>query len=261
MKQKVSGLLIFAFLLSACTSPVSSPTPLPLPSTALPSTVIPQPTVVVLPTDTAAVAATLPPTATATPTLTPEPQSVKFAVIGDFGLDGSAEADVSTLIHSWKPDFIITVGDNNYPSGAASTIDANIGKYYHDYIFPYIGTYGSGSDINRFFPTLGNHDWYTPNAQPYFDYFTLPGNERYYDFVWGPLHFFALDSDEHEPDGIKCWLGASRLVKGRAGRLHLPLEYRLHSLPAVFLREYAWFHGLDAVALCCLGCERCVGGS
>ena len=31
----------------------------------------------------------------------------------------------------------------------------------------------------------------------------LPGNERYYDFVLGPVHFFALDSDENEPDGFR----------------------------------------------------------
>jgi len=30
----------------------------------------------------------------------------------------------------------------------------------------------------------------------------LPANERYYDVVLGPLHFFAIDSDEREPDGI-----------------------------------------------------------
>jgi hypothetical protein len=119
-------------------------------------------------------------------------------------MDNSAEADVAALILGWQPDFIITTGDNNYPDGAASTIDANVGKYFHDYIYPYVGTYGPGAQTNRFFPTLGNHDWYTTNAQPYLDYFTLPGNERYYDFVWGSLHFFALDSDEHEPDGINA---------------------------------------------------------
>ncbi|HNB50529.1 MAG TPA: PQQ-dependent sugar dehydrogenase, partial [Anaerolineales bacterium] len=31
---------------------------------------------------------------------------------------------------------------------------------------------------------------------------TLPGNERYYDFTWGPVHFFALDSDSREADGV-----------------------------------------------------------
>src|SRR6185503_14372551 len=33
---------------------------------------------------------------------------------------------------------------------------------------------------------------------------TLPGNERYYDFVQGSIHFFALDSDEREPDGTSA---------------------------------------------------------
>jgi hypothetical protein len=122
-------------------------------------------------------------------------------VIGDFGIGNQAEADVAKLVHSWAPDIVITVGDDNYPLGSAETIDEHIGKYYHDFIFPYIGEYGQGATKNRFFPTLGNHDWYTAGAQPYLDYFSLPGNERYYDFIWGPVHFFALDSDENEPDG------------------------------------------------------------
>jgi len=128
--------------------------------------------------------------------------AVRFAAIGDYGSDGQPEADVSALVHSWNPEFVITTGDNNYDVGAASSIDPNIGQYYHDFIFPYFGSYGQGADINRFFPSLGNHDWETPNAQPYLDYFTLPGNERYYTFTWGPVDFFPIDSDSREPDGI-----------------------------------------------------------
>ena len=128
--------------------------------------------------------------------------SIRFAVIGDYGGGGAPEADVASLLASWQPDLVITVGDNNYPDGAAETIDANIGQFYRAFIHPYQGGYGQGADINRFFPTLGNHDWTTDNAQPYLDYFTLPGNERYYDFTWGPVHFFALDSDSREPDGV-----------------------------------------------------------
>ena len=189
MKRMIFCLMGLTILLAACSTPVPSSTPT-LPSATAVSPTVVLPTRTPLPVDMLA------------STMTPKPLAVKFAVIGDFGLDGVAEADVATLIHSWQPDIIITVGDDNYPSGAADTIDANIGKYYHDYIFPYIGTYGPGADVNRFFPTLGNHDWYTAGAQPYLDYFTLPGNERYYDFVWGPVHFFALDSDENEPDGF-----------------------------------------------------------
>lgn len=145
------------------------------------------------------------PTVTVTPTSTPTatPLSVHFAVIGDYGVDNANEASVSTLVASWDPDFVITTGDNNYFTGESSTIDQNIGKYYHEHIYPYTGSYGAGSsDFNRFFPSLGNHDWDSASgADPYLGYFSLPGNERYYDFGWGPVHFFALDSDPREPDG------------------------------------------------------------
>ena len=136
----------------------------------------------------------VPPTAIAQP-------PVRFAVIGDYGLSGQAESDVAAFVKSRNPDFIITTGDNNYEDGAASTIDRNIGQYYHDFIAPYTGSYGSGARTNRFYPCLGNHDWNAPGALPYLNYFTLPGNERYYDFVSGPVHFYAIDSDVHEPDG------------------------------------------------------------
>ena len=129
--------------------------------------------------------------------------NIRFAVIGDYGDNSSAEADVANLVNSWNVDFIITVGDNNYPGGEASTIDENIGQYYHQYIYPYTGNYGDGSNVNRFFPSLGNHDWHTNPPQPYYDYFELPNNERYYDFVRGNVHFFAIDSDSDEPDGVK----------------------------------------------------------
>ena len=191
----VSGLLV---LLAACApfpgtprpvtpsaAAAASPTPAEVATTALPAS----PTLVASPSSTGE------PSPTANP-------SLRFAVIGDFGESGKPEADVARLVRSWDPDIVITTGDDNYPDGAASTIDANIGQYYHEFIFPYTGKYGPGAAENRFFPSLGNHDWSTAGAQPYLDYFSLPGNERYYDFVRGPVHFFAVDSDEREPDGV-----------------------------------------------------------
>lgn len=193
--------LLSAILLAACTFAAGSQattaagTPPALVSpTASEVPAILTPTLPPLPT------ATLTLTATATPLPTPAP--VRFAVIGDYGQGTQPEADVAALVKSWKPDFIITVGDNNYPSGAAETIDQNIGQFYHEYLHPYTGAYGPGADRLLFFPTLGNHDWDTQRGQPYLDYFVLPGNERYYDFTWGPLHFFALSSDSREPDGV-----------------------------------------------------------
>jgi len=142
-------------------------------------------------------------------------QVVKFAAIGDYGyyLDTN-EVNVANLVKSWNPNFIITLGDNNYEDGCTSTIDLNIGQYYSDYISNYKGNFGKGAgDTNKFWPCLGNHDIYTgicnpphnPSdtnqyALPYRNYFTLfdnssSGNERYYDFVEGNIHFFVLNSD------------------------------------------------------------------
>ncbi|MFN0207490.1 MAG: metallophosphoesterase [Planctomycetota bacterium] len=129
-------------------------------------------------------------------------REIRFAILGDYGEAGPAEAAVAKLIKNSGAEFIITVGDNNYDVGSAATIDANIGQYYESYIYPYTGIFGPGASENRFWPSLGNHDWYTPGAVPYFSYFTLPGNERYYDFRKGPVHFFAIDSDPSEPDGV-----------------------------------------------------------
>lgn len=165
----------------------------------------PTPTITQPATSVPTLTQTLPaPTQTAISSIVPTLTSgkIKFAVIGDFGSAGKTELDVANLVKSWSPDFVITTGDNNYNDGAASTIDANIGQYYHDFIGNYTGTYGAGSTTNRFFPSLGNHDWVQPNAQPYINYFTLPGNEYYYDYIEGPVHFFVLDSDSRTAGGI-----------------------------------------------------------
>ncbi len=139
------------------------------------------------------------------PAPTPGP-AVRFAVIGDYGLEGEPAAAVAALVASWAPDFIVTTGDNNYPDGSADTIDRNVGQYYAQYIAPYRGQFGPGADENRFWPVLGNHDWVVGYPEPYLAYFTLPGNGRYYSLRRGPVALFALDSMPGEPDG---WDAAS----------------------------------------------------
>lgn len=214
-------IVLLALLLGACGGVESVPaptvtataTPLPTPSSTslaevpatAAATATPGATATLAPPTLTATPA--PPTPTATPAATATPTAVTFAVIGDYGLAGPDEEAVATLVHGWEPDFIITTGDNNYPNGEAATIDENVGQYYADYIYPYTGTYTRTTtvDANRFFPSLGNHDYYSLNgAQPYLDYFTLPGNERYYDFQRGPVHLFAVNSDYNEPDGIRA---------------------------------------------------------
>ncbi len=128
---------------------------------------------------------------------------IRFAAFGDYSYRANTQA-VADLVDSLNVDFIITTGDNAYRS---VPIDVNIGQFYADYIGDYTGSYGSGSAINRFFPSLGNHEYRDDSAGPngtittYLDYFTLPGNERYYEFQMGAVHFFAVNSNPEEPDG------------------------------------------------------------
>lgn len=141
--------------------------------------------------------------------LTKNGDEIQFGVVGDYGDNSKGEKNVSQLLLNLHPNFIITTGDNNYPDGCWETIDKNVGKYYSSYIGNYTGQYGSGGGMNEFFPTMGNHDWEAlKNCMyygelPYLAYFTLPNNGRYYDFIKGTVHFYAIDSDDAEPDGNK----------------------------------------------------------
>ena len=129
--------------------------------------------------------------------------SITFAVIGDYGRNTIQEDSVANMVKSWKPDFIITMGDNNYLTGSVKTIKNNVGKYYGDYIYnpdakPEWQCNGAAAQQkqNRFFPAPGNHDNYAPHLKPYLDYFTLPGDERNYDFTWGAVHFYSINTKQ-----------------------------------------------------------------
>ena len=176
---------------------------------------------------------------------------IKFAVIGDYGDGSSDEAAVSDMIDSWNVDFVITLGDNNYSSDFASTADEYIGKDYNQWIYPYTGSYppgGSTDGINKFFPTPGNHDnnqtLDIADLQGYLDFFTLPNNERYYDFVQGKLHFFSMNSIVAEPDGYQypsvqaTWL-ENKLADCVNNHDHWRLVYFHHS-PYSSQKQATW---------------------
>ena len=133
--------------------------------------------------------------------------SVRFAAVGDFNVSDNSRS-VASLIASWKPDFVITVGDNNYTNvGTTAAWDHAVGQYYHPYIKYPAGSMSRYAPArghpdpprNNFYPAWGNHDW---DAGGFTAYFDLPGNERYFDYVRGPVHFLVVDSDAREPDGI-----------------------------------------------------------
>jgi tartrate-resistant acid phosphatase type 5 len=127
-----------------------------------------------------------------------EADSIVFAVVGDYGHSGDPEKKVSELVKSWNPDFILTTGDNNYYKGLSSTIKDNISQYYGDYIYNFDASAeyrcnGNAftDNINRFFPTPGNHD--ADNIErlyPYYSFFTL----------------YSLNTVTDSPDELKTWL-------------------------------------------------------
>ena len=142
------------------------------------------------------------------PPPTPVPgQTVTIALVGDFGDESQAEKDVAELIDSWSPDYVVTVGDNRYGD---SDLDAAVGQFYCDYMHGAApGKHcpsGGNATVNRFYPTMGNHDYKDGDGvTAYVNYFDIPGagaissntsgTELYYDILLGPVHFFALDSE------------------------------------------------------------------
>lgn len=117
--------------------------------------------------------------------------SVKFAAFGDYG-DGPGTQAVVQLVNNQAPNFIVTLGDNCYD---ATPIATQVGKYYGNWV-----------TSARFWPSLGNHDYSDPcgggsAASGYRAYFSLPGNERYYQVRNGAVEIFAVNSNVADPDG------------------------------------------------------------
>jgi hypothetical protein len=128
-----------------------------------------------------------------------DPEVHRYAVVGDYGNGNTGEGRVANMINALGVDAVLTTGDNSY---GTNPIDENVGRHYEPYIGDLSSAYGTGATTNRFWPTLGNHD-YTDGGRlnAYRNYFSLPGNERYYDVIVGPLHIFAVNSNYQEPDG------------------------------------------------------------
>jgi hypothetical protein len=107
-----------------------------------------------------------------------------FAVVGDYGSGTSNETAVASLIDSWHPDFVLTVGDNAYPEGSKQLLDRDI-----------FGPYGAVMRESAWFPALGNHDVKADDGRPELAAFHSLGAERWYRFTWGNAGFVVLDSD------------------------------------------------------------------
>ena len=96
----------------------------------------------------------------------------------------------------------------------------------------------------------------------YLDYFTLPGagiaasdtsgNERYYDFVQGPVQFFVIDSQGALNNGSDL-TAQQKLAPIAIGCIHHALPDRVAAPSTLLLQLVARFDAGDAMALRSLG--------
>jgi 3',5'-cyclic AMP phosphodiesterase CpdA len=131
-------------------------------------------------------------------TLPNQPNSLKFAAIGDNGTGESAQyevADMMTRAHRTFPfDLVIMLGDNMYGSQRPS-----------DFVQKFERPYAALLAANvRFQASLGNHDRPENVSYPPFNM----NGQRYYTYVRGNVRFYALDSTLMDRKQLE-WLEAA----------------------------------------------------
>jgi len=177
-----------------------------------------------------------------------------FAVIGDFG-DGSVrEKAVKSRIQMTRPDFLITVGDNAYWSATAAEIQSKVFNIYKEVFHSAF-----------FYPSLGNHDHESSDAQPSRDAYYLFANGRgagaeelFYSFDFGDIHFVAFNSNKDYLSASiwadqKEWLNEDLAATESPGklfifiirpivlqRLHTPMTRTYAQKLSLFLKTIMW---------------------
>ena len=103
---------------------------------------------------------------------------------GDIASCSSTGNEATAALLDRIPGVVITIGDNAYPDGSAA-----------DFTRCYAPSWGRHRARTR--PTPGDHDYVTPGASGYFDYFGAAAGDRgkgYYSYELGEWHIVALNS-------------------------------------------------------------------
>jgi 3',5'-cyclic AMP phosphodiesterase CpdA len=149
-------------------------------------------------------------------TLPKQPNSLKFAVIGDSGTGDSNQYRLAKQLVAFRSqfpyEFVLMLGDNTY--GGESAAD-----FQKRFEIPYKPLLDAGV---KFYASLGNHD--TPNQRNY-KLFNM-GGERFYSFrpKLG-IRFFALDSNYMSKEQL-AWLDKELTASGSEWKIpffHHPL--------------------------------------
>jgi hypothetical protein len=104
---------------------------------------------------------------------------------GDIGVCGAPAVAATARLLDAIPGIVFTTGDNAYPRGSAEN--------FRDCYAP---TWGRHRGRTR--PVPGNHDYESPGAAPYYEYFgenAGPFGAGYYSYPAGNWHVIALNSE------------------------------------------------------------------
>ena len=112
------------------------------------------------------------------------PQTAVLVGAGDIASCASTGKEATAALLDRIPGVVITIGDNAYPDGSTA-----------DFRRCYDPSWGRHKARTR--PTPGDHDYDTPGASGYFDYFGAAAGDRgkgYYSYELGEWHIVALNS-------------------------------------------------------------------
>jgi acid phosphatase type 7 len=135
---------------------------------------------------------TLPPCLGTLPPAPKRADAVTLVAAGDIA-DCALEGHRLTakLVEDIAPDLVLTLGDMVYPNGSLG-----------EFLGCYDSAWGKFRSITR--PAIGNHEYHTAHAGPYFSYFcgaTGATDAGYYSFDYGPWHIVSLNSNcNHDLD-------------------------------------------------------------
>lgn len=144
------------------------------------------PTLTPVHTSTPILTATPALTATSISSKTPLPEGDPVLVgSGDIAYCSSKGDEATANLLDSIPGTVFTTGDNVYPDG---TID--------QFVNCYEPTWGRFKD--RTYPSVGNHEYHTPDAAGYFEYFGSAAGEPgkgYYSYELSTWHIIVLNSN------------------------------------------------------------------
>ncbi len=123
---------------------------------------------------------------------------MRFAVAGDIGTGGAAEAATAAAISQLEGGVeytaLLLLGDNVYEDGNPAMVDRSL-------FDPFADVLDNGTDL---VPVLGNHDVDSGFGDAQAAALGMPG--PWYSVTFGDVQFVALDSNRPDDAGQLAWL-------------------------------------------------------